>query len=88
MRNDLSGVRGSTRRGRRRPFAVSTLLALAALAVLIGTWLPGGDSTSGPLRVAINPWPGYEFAMLAASQGYFEDEGVEVRLVELSSLAA
>ncbi|MFO0376289.1 MAG: ABC transporter substrate-binding protein [bacterium] len=43
--------------------------------------------TSPPLRVALNPWPGYEFASLAAELGYFEEEGVKVRLVELSSLS-
>jgi NitT/TauT family transport system substrate-binding protein len=38
------------------------------------------------LRVAINPWPGYEFATLAREKGYFRDEGVAVRLLDLSSL--
>lgn len=39
-----------------------------------------------PLRIAINPWPGYEFATLAREKGFFEAEGLDVRLVELSSL--
>ncbi|MEI7657395.1 MAG: ABC transporter substrate-binding protein [Phycisphaerae bacterium] len=39
-----------------------------------------------PLRVAINPWPGYEFASLARAKGFFEQEGVDVRLLELSGL--
>jgi NitT/TauT family transport system substrate-binding protein len=39
-----------------------------------------------PLRVALNPWPGYEFATLARAKGFFEQEGVEVRLLELSGL--
>ena len=38
------------------------------------------------LRVAINPWPGYEYATLAREKGYFRDEGVAVRLLDLSSL--
>lgn len=39
-----------------------------------------------PLRVAISPWPGYEYLYLAQERGFFEAEGVEVQLVELESL--
>ncbi|MFZ4573366.1 MAG: ABC transporter substrate-binding protein, partial [Phycisphaerales bacterium] len=39
-----------------------------------------------PLRVAISPWPGYEFARLAVAKGFFEQEGVRVQLVQTSSL--
>ena len=39
-----------------------------------------------PLRIAISPWPGYEFATLAQQKGFFADEGVRVELRELSSL--
>jgi NitT/TauT family transport system substrate-binding protein len=37
--------------------------------------------------VGINAWPGYEFIYLAAQKGYFKDAGLEVRVVEFSSLA-
>lgn len=40
-----------------------------------------------PLRIGINPWPGYEFAMLAEHLGYFEEVGIEVQMVEFSSLS-
>lgn len=40
-----------------------------------------------PLRVAFNTWPGYEFIYLAKTLGYFEEAGVPVKLVELSSLS-
>lgn len=63
------------------------------LGVVIGGWGMsrisdggGGPRALPPLRIAINPWPGYEFATLARELGYFEEEGVRVRLVELSSL--
>lgn len=68
------------------------LWPLAAVALL----LTGAITTSmqyaalrahPPLRIAMNPWPGYEFATLAAHLGFFEEEGVQVRLVELSSLS-
>lgn len=65
-------------------------LVLLALALIVGllvtvrVW-PIATETP-PLRVAINPWPGYEFATLAAHHGLYEREGVRVRLVELGSL--
>ena len=40
-----------------------------------------------PLRVAISPWPGYEFATLAQQKGFFAEEGVRVEICELSSLS-
>lgn len=39
------------------------------------------------IRLGINPWPGYEFIYLASEKGYFKEEGLDVELVELASLA-
>jgi NitT/TauT family transport system substrate-binding protein len=39
------------------------------------------------VRIAINPWPGYEFLYLADQKGFFEAEGLDVELLELASLA-
>jgi NitT/TauT family transport system substrate-binding protein len=39
------------------------------------------------IRIAINPWPGYEFLYLAAQKGFFAENGLDVEIVELSSLA-
>lgn len=39
------------------------------------------------LRIGINAWPGYEYLYLAKDLGYFSDEGIDVSLVEFSSLA-
>lgn len=44
------------------------------------------ESPAPPLRVATNPWCGYEFLHLAEELGYFAQEGVSVRLVEFASL--
>lgn len=56
------------------------------LAFLLG-WLAWSLShPPRPLAIAINPWPGYEYATLAARKGFFAEEGVEVRLVEQYSL--
>lgn len=48
---------------------------------------PACTEPPAPLRVALNPWPGYEALFLADSQGYYAAEGVEVRLVEFASLS-
>lgn len=45
-----------------------------------------GQPAPPPLAIGIDSWPGYEFARLARSKGYFQDEGVEVKLVEFHSL--
>jgi NitT/TauT family transport system substrate-binding protein len=68
------------------PLNLLTGVALIFLAAGLGTWWTLSQPIRKPLRVAINPWPGYEFATLAAEKGFFDDEGVEVQLVELSSL--
>ncbi len=44
------------------------------------------EAPSDPLRVGINPWPGYGPLFLAAEKGFFAEEGVDVELVELTSL--
>ena len=39
-----------------------------------------------PLRIGMSPWPGNEFLFLAEARGFFAAEGVEVRLIESTSL--
>jgi NitT/TauT family transport system substrate-binding protein len=67
---------------------VGWFVLVAALLIAAGVWkaIQLRSPAQEPLRVALNPWPGYEFASLAVANGYFEAEGVETRLVELSSL--
>lgn len=63
-------------------------LASLLLAGTLGVSMPGCTlSQPEPLRVGINPWPGYEFIYLAQQQGFFAARGVEVRLVEFTSLS-
>lgn len=40
-----------------------------------------------PLRIALNPWPGYEMLFLAKQKGFFKQVGLDVELVRVSSLA-
>lgn len=61
-----------------------TLLgAVPALA-----WLASGCDFSAPasLRLGFNPWPGYELFMLAEQLGYYRQLGLDVQLVEFTSL--
>lgn len=58
------------------------LTRLATLLLSVGCTAP-----EAPLRLALNPWPGYEAMFLAESRGFYAAEGVEVRLVEFSSLS-
>lgn len=40
-----------------------------------------------PLRIGINTWPGYEFLYLAQEKDFYRHEGLDVKLVEFSSLS-
>ena len=60
--------------------------AAGALLVALGA-LPGCTTEPpAPLRIAINPWPGYEHLYLAAEKGFFAQQGARVKLVEFGSL--
>ena len=63
--------------------ALSAIGAAASLCLTAGC----SKSDSGPLRIGINAWPGYEFLYLAQERGLYAAEGVQVKLVEFSSLA-
>ena len=59
-----------------RSFLIAALLLLSACR----------ETPDTPLRMAINPWPGYEFLYLAERLKLFEAEGVNVRILQFSSL--
>jgi NitT/TauT family transport system substrate-binding protein len=64
-----------------RVYSLVVLMAWVATAV----GCTPGNRHSAPLRIGVNPWPGFLFLHHAADRGYFEDEGAHVELVELSS---
>lgn len=71
----------AARTGRRKACAwrlslMSLVLATASCA----------SNEPRPLLIAANPWPGFEYFYLAQELGFFREEGVEVRLVEQTSL--
>lgn len=70
------------------------LLALAVGAVALLYPLsdtppraPAEREHGTPLRIALNPWPGYAHALLARDLGLFAKHGVEVRLVLNQAIA-
>ncbi|MDE3272680.1 ABC transporter substrate-binding protein [Pseudoalteromonas sp. G4] len=60
-------------------------------AILIGTLCLLLSACSKPanptIKLAINPWPGYEFLYLAKEKGLYEKEGLNVEIIEAPSLA-
>src|SRR2546427_1377922 len=73
-----------TPRGSRRRYGyavqgfVCAMWAVALVACVRGR--------PGPLRIGMNPWPGNGFLFLAEAKGFLAAEGVQVRLVESTSL--
>ena len=59
---------------------------LAISTILCAAWLAGCGRYEMPLRIGINPRPGNEFLFLAQEKGFFAAQGVDVRLIEYSSL--
>lgn len=66
----------------------STCIAVLAGALLC-LGLVGGAcqrTERPPIVIGLNLWIGYEYVKLAARQGYFAEEGVQVRVVEFGSI--
>src|SRR5205809_6791729 len=55
-------------------------------AVVCAAWLAGCGGHELPLRIGINAWPANELLFLAQEKGFFTAQGVDVRLIEYSSL--
>lgn len=56
---------------------------LLGLLLLLGAC---AEPPPEPLRIATNPWPGYEYLYLAEQLKLFEAEGVAVQILQFSSL--
>jgi NitT/TauT family transport system substrate-binding protein len=57
-------------------------VVLIALILLLSACSP---SPNEPLRIAINPWPGFEYLYLAEQLKLFEAEGVQVKILQFGS---
>ncbi len=49
--------------------------------------ITGCEKPTPPVKIAINPWPGYEFLYLAEQKGFYKKFNLNVKLVQLSSLS-
>lgn len=59
-----------------------------ALLIAAGTCvLASCYSRSAPIRIGISAWPPYEYLHLAREKGFFAAEGVDVRLIEFTSMS-
>ncbi|EKV30011.1 ABC-type nitrate/sulfonate/bicarbonate transport system protein [Caenispirillum salinarum AK4] len=74
----------AARRGARRLAAVAAVLLSGIGAAALAGCDSGDDGDV--LRLAINPWPGYEFLYLARERGYLAEEGLKVDFVERPDL--
>jgi NitT/TauT family transport system substrate-binding protein len=69
-----------------------TTLITAILAILVAgialaaVWLRPQTPEPLKIRLGINPWPGYEALYLAKQRGLFERHGLDVQLVEFTSV--
>lgn len=55
--------------------------------LLITTGLSACSEAPKTVRIALNPWPGYEFLFLAQEKGFFKQHNLDVEIVEVASLA-
>ena len=62
------------------------IIIIVTLFFVLGLNSCSRSSEQAPIRLGINVWPGYEYLFLAEKKGYFEDEGVNIQLVETGSL--
>ena len=60
----------------------SIIVLFAGIALGTGC----GKPSHAPLRIGMNPWPGYEALALAQEKGFFAAAGINVQLIEYSSL--
>lgn len=62
---------------------LARLLILIFYALVLGTCTPKPEQV---IRIGINPWPGYEFLYLAEQKDFFKAEGLNVNIIQYSSL--
>jgi NitT/TauT family transport system substrate-binding protein len=64
------------------------LIVLSVVLAIMGMafWALKGHESPRPIRIGINPWPGYEPMFLARARGLFAAHGLDVQLVEFSSV--
>ena len=73
---------------KRRIISARQCLRFAMVSiVLTGALASCTDPAAKPLRIGLDPWPGFAVLFIAQEKNYFLEEGVVVELVELTSLS-
>lgn len=62
------------------------VIILICFGLMSGITACDKTADSPQVRIATNPWPGYELLFLAEKQGYFKQEGLNIKLLQLASL--
>ncbi len=62
------------------------LLVAIPLLLLIHLSSQIKNTPDKSIRIGINQWPGYEYLYVAKKEGFFKEAGLNIELVELSSL--
>ena len=77
MSQNLSGTRN----------IISFVLIAATLLLLVYISSNPYESKQETVRIGITQWPGFEYLFIAKKQGFFKQVGLNIELVELSSLS-
>ena len=71
----------------RYPIRSLKTVILALFIILLAPSCSYFKPELSPIRIGINAWPGYEFLYLAKVKGLFEQDGLDVQIVEFDSLS-
>ncbi|NRB39491.1 MAG: ABC transporter substrate-binding protein [Pseudomonadales bacterium] len=63
------------------------LLSLLPLFLLVNLTACNKSAEIPEVRIAINPWPGYEFLYLAETKGFFKQNNLNIKLLQMASLS-
>lgn len=65
---------------------ITFLLIAATLLLFVYISSNPYENKLETIRIGINQWPGYEYLFIAKKQGFFKQAGLDIELIELSSL--
>jgi NitT/TauT family transport system substrate-binding protein len=61
---------------------------IGSALLLLGSGAGCSSASAAPLKFATNPWPGFDPLYIARDKGFFDDAGLNVALVDLTSIGA
>ncbi len=66
---------------------ISFLLIAGTLLLFVYLSFNPYENKQETIRIGITQWPGFEYLFITHKQGFFKQAGIDIELVELSSLA-